>query len=191
MITYHEYEVFSALKLSSKGIICHEFEECRFENCEFEAMHLNNCKFIDCAFVGCCVINPVFDYCTMTGNDFLSCRLFGINWENLTNGFVGPINHLEKCQLRYNNFVNLSFPKFVFSGNEILDSLFGDCNLSHSKFSSCHLSRTEFFRCDLTGANFENADGYAVDISNCKLKGAIFSYPEVVNLLHNCGIIIK
>ena len=85
----------------------------------------------------------------------------------------------------------MSFRKFAFSGNEILDSLFGDCNLSNSKFSSCHLSGTEFFRCDLTGTDFENADGYTVDLSNCQLKGAVFSYPEVVNLLNGLGIVIK
>ncbi len=191
MITYHEYEEISGLRLSSTVVCNQEFAECRFENCEFETLHVKNCKFIDCTFTECRVINPVFDYCTMTGNDFMSCRLFGINWGNLSAGFVAPVERLEDCQLKYNNFVNMNFPKFTFSGNDILESLFGDCNLSHSKFSACHLNRTEFFRCDLTGADFENAEGYTVDISNCKLKGAVFSFPEVVNLLNGLNIVIK
>lgn len=191
MITYHECEEISDLKLSNTVVCNQEFVDCRFKNCEFETLHVENCKFSDCTFAGCRVTNPVFDYCTMIGNDIISCHLLGINWENLSTGFVAPVDHLEGCKLKYNNFVNVNFQKFTFSGNDILESLFGDCNLSHSNFSSCHLNRTEFFRCDLTGANFENADGYTVDISNCKLKSAIFSFPEVVNLLNSFGIIIK
>ncbi len=191
MVTYHEHETINGIKLNNTSFCNQEFVECRFENCEFENLHIKSCKFIDCIFTKCYVTNPVFDYCSMTSNDFIACRLFGVNWSNLSTGFVAPIEHLEECQLKFNNFVSVNFPKFNFSGNDILESLFGDCNLSRSRFSGCHLERTEFFRCDLTGASFEDADGYAVDISNCKLKGAAFSFPEVVNLLNGLGIIIK
>lgn len=119
------------------------------------------------------------------------CRLFSIHWGSLSSGFVSPIEILEDCQIKYNNFVSANYPRFQFSGNDILESLFADCNLTRSCFSGCHLEKTEFFRCDLSGANFENADGYTVDISNCKLKGAVFSFPEVVNLLNGLGITIK
>lgn len=189
--TYHEYEEISDLKRSNTGVCNQEFVECRFENCEFDTLHVKNCKFIDCTFSGCRVINPVFEHCAMTGNDFLSCQLFGINWDSLSTGFVAPVEHFEDCQLKYNNFVNMNLPKFTFSGNDILESLFGDCDLSHSRFSACHLKRTEFYRCDLTGADFECADGYVVDISNCELKNAVFSFPEVVNLLRGLDLIIK
>ena len=191
LISYHEHEKINDIQISNAAVCDQEFVECKFENCHFETLDIKNCKFIDCSFIKCVITNPTFDYCTMSGNDFLSCRLFGINWDHLSSGFVAPVEHLEDCQLKYNNFVNVHFSRFTFSGNDILDSLFGDCNLSHSKFSSCHLNRTEFFRCDLTGADFENAEGYKVDISNCKLKGAVFSFPEVINLLHDLPIIIK
>ncbi len=191
MITYHEHEVISGIKLSGTSFRWEEFAECRFEHCEFENLHMRNCKFTDCIFSKCCVTNPVFECCAMTGNDFMECRLFGINWSGLFTGFVAPIEHLEGCQLKYNSFVGVNFPKFTFSDNSILESLFADCSLSHSNFSRCHLERTEFFRCDLTGAAFQDADGYTVDISTCKLKGAVFSFPEVVNLLNGLGIIIK
>ena len=127
----------------------------------------------------------------MTGSRFTGCRLVSIHWEGVSSGFVSPIDALEDCQMKYNHFVSANYPRFRFSGNEIVDSFFADCNLSRSCFSGCHLERTEFFRCDLSGANFENADGYTVDLSTCPLKGAVFSFPEVVNLLNGFGITIK
>lgn len=72
-----------------------------------------------------------------------------------------------------------------------MESLFTDCDLSHSQFCGCHLTRTEFFRCDLTEVSFVEAEGYLVDLATCKLKKAVFSFPEVVNLLNGLGIIIQ
>lgn len=188
---YHEQEVFRSKRLSEERVQNQEFVECRFEDCEFQNLHLHTCKFVDCVFVGTRVINPVFDHCTMTGSSFGDCRLLGVNWGALSAGFVAPIAGLDGCQLKYNNFVNFNFPQFSFAGNGIQDSMFADCNLLRSSFSGCQLERTEFFRCDLREANFEQADGYTVDLDTCKLKGAAFSFPQVVNLLSGLGIVIK
>lgn len=190
-MTYYEHEVIRDRNLSGTPLYSSEFVDCTFENCVFENLHIIDCKFIDCAFLKCRITNPTFEHCTMTGSDFTECRLFGVNWGGLASGFIAPIDHLQNCQLKFNNFVNNNYPKFLFSDNDITESLFADCNLSRSKFCRCHLTKTEFFRCDLTGATFENAESYVVDISTCKLKGAVFSFPEVVNLLGGLGIVIK
>lgn len=191
MEAYREYEVINDLNFSNTAFKNMEFVECKFENCEFENIHLYFCKFIDCIFINCRVINPVFDNCSMTGSDFTECRLFGVNWSGLSYGFVSPIEHMKACKIQYNDFISCNYPKFLFEGNEILESLFSDCNLSRSRFNRCRLNKTEFVRCDLTGASFENAEGYAVDITSCKLKGAVFTFPEVTNLLNGLGIVIK
>ena len=190
-MTYYEHEDFTDLKMENETISNLELEDCRFLSCELQSVRFHNCRFVDCTFSECLAENPVFDCCSMSGSIFTSCRLLGIDWETLSGGFVGPIERLENCLLKYNNFVNGEFPRFTFSGNEILDSLFGSCNLTRCDFSSCHLNKTEFFQCDLSGTDFTCADGYSVDISNCQLKGAVFSYPDVINLLNGLGIIIK
>lgn len=191
MKTYYEQQVIKDINLNSTTLSHSEFTECSFENCEIENIQVISCKFTDCTFSKCRIINPVFDNCSMTDSSFTDCCLFGINWNELSGGFLSPIEHLQNCQIKYNNFVGGIYPKFIFDDNDILESLFADCNLSHSRFCRCHLNRTEFFRCDLRGASFENAEGYIVDISTCKLKGAVFSFPEVTNLLSGLGIVIK
>lgn len=191
MEQYHERETFTGLKLRDHTLRYEEFTECIFDNCDFDQLRLIGCKLIDCVFSKCSITNPVFDSCTVTSNDFIQCHLLGINWESLSAGFVSPLHRMESCQLKYNNFVGSSYPKFTFSGNDILESLFADCNLSRSQFTGCHLDQTEFFRCDLRGTSFDSADGYVIDLTNCKLKGAVFSFPEVVNLLNGLDIIIQ
>lgn len=191
MEEYYEGERITDLKLRSNTLCNTQFIDCHFENCEFENLRLVGCKFVDCVFSDCAVINPVLDICTMSGNDFISCRLMGIHWDGASSGLIAPIDHLEDCELKYNHFVGSRYQRFNFSGNRILESFFANCTLSHSNFRGCALNQTEFYSCDLTGANFENAEGYQIDISNCKLKSAVFSYPEVVNLLNGLKIIIK
>ena len=191
MENYHEHEVFRGISLRDTTLRHKEFIECQFENCEFENLQAVDCKFADCTFLKCRVTNPVLDCCSMTGGDFTECRLFGVDWRGLSAGFLAPIEHLKGCELKYNHFVGGNYPKFSFSDNTIRDSLFADCNFHHSEFRRCNLTKTEFYRCDLTGASFEDAEGYAVDISTCQMKGAVFSFPEVVNLLSGLEIVIR
>lgn len=191
MERYQEYQILQGITLCEATLRNMEFVECTFERCELDSVQFLHCQFTDCVFSQCKVTNPVFENCTMTGGSFEDCRLFGVNWSSLSSGFIAPIERLQGCQLKYNNFIGCDYPKFHFEENAITESLFGDCNLAKSRFCCCHLHKTEFFRCDLTGASFEGAEGYIVDISNCKLKGAVFSFPEVTNLLNGLGIVIK
>lgn len=191
MGTCYEHQIIRDINLNKDRFENTEFVGCRFENCEIENAQIAFCKFTDCTFLKCRIINPTFHHCTMTSCEFIECRLFGLNWKEVDSGFVPPIAQLKKCQIKYNNFVECNYPKFLFEDNDILESLFADCNLMHSCFCRCHLHKTEFFRCDLRGSSFEEADGYIVDISTCKLKGAVFSFPEVTNLLSGLGIVIK
>lgn len=78
----------------------------------------------------------------------------------------------------------MNLKKFHFAGCELTDSMFADCSLNESCFRTCRLDRTEFYKCDLRKADFREAQGYKIDITNCKVKGAFFSFPEVINLLN-------
>lgn len=191
METYHEHQIIRDVHLQNTAVRYEEFADCTFENCEFDTVQAIGCKFVDCVFSGCKIANPVLEGCIMTGSDFVDCRLLGVNWSVLSSGFIAPIAHLQGCQIKYNHFVGSNYPKFQFTGNDLAESMFADCDLSHSCFRRCQLHKTEFFRCDLTGASFEGADGYVVDLATCKLKGAVFSFPEVVGLLDGLGIVIK
>lgn len=191
METYREYETFEQITMIGELLSGTEYLACRFEHCVFENCQINRCKFTDCVFTNCRISNPTIEHTAMTSSRFEQCRLFGINWTHLSSGYIRPIDCFDRCQLKYNHFLNMEFPRFEFSDSDILASMFADCDLSDSMFRHCHLDDTEFFRCDLSNADFRDAVGYRVDLSNCKLRGAAFSFPEVVNLLGGLGIVIE
>ena len=53
------------------------------------------------------------------------------------------------------------------------------------------LGGTRFTRCDLQKADLRTAEEYAIDLETNKLKGARFSFPDVVRLLDGTGIVIE
>ena len=187
-----EKRTFEGLDLSCEEIKDIDFTECLFKNCIFENCELERCRFTDCSFSGCRVINLRAERTTMLDSTFRQCYLTGINWSQLqfSAGYISPIEYMDDCQLKYNNFVEANFSKFNFSNNSITASLFADCKLIESKFINCNLDGTEFFRCDLTKADFRNSTDYVIDLETNKLKGARFSFPEVINLLNGLGIVI-
>ena len=60
-----------------------------------------------------------------------------------------------------------------------------------SSFSECKLDKTQVSDCDIRNADFRGAVGYQIDIVTNRLKGARFSFPEVVSLLNGLGIKIE
>lgn len=188
---YREQEYIHDYHLSNVTIRDTEFIECTFKNCEFHRLQCINCRFCDCTFIRCKIIQPEFHICTLSSNTFKECRLIGIVWNGLSAGCLMPIDRLEQCFLRYNQFSDDHYVKFCFSDNDIVESTFADCHLSQSYFCRCSLQNTEFIRCDLQRTNFESAQGYQIDITSCNLKGAIFSFPEVTNLLNRLDIVIR
>lgn len=66
--------------------------------------------------------------------------------------------------------------------------MFEECNLKDSSFEKSLLNTTQFTNRDLRGADFREATGYQIDINTNKLKGAKFSFPEVINLLSGLEI---
>lgn len=188
-----ENEAFEDKDLVEDSLTGAEFVDCVFKNCTAENSILRGCSFTDCTFIGCTFVNLTPEHCNMSDSLFTDCRITGVSWGDYQFGgsYLLPIRRLEGCTLKYNNFVEMNLARCDFSGNTILFSMFADCNLTAAKFLKCNLDSTEFFRCNLTKADFRNASGYAVDLAESKLKGARFSYPDVVGLLNGLGIIIE
>ena len=82
----------------------------------------------------------------------------------------------------------MDIKKFDFSGNIIHDSMFDESCLKDCKFKGCDLTQTRFNICDIRSADFRESKGYLVDITNCKIKGAKFSFPEAMSLLDSLDI---
>lgn len=190
--TLWEQETFRQLNLVGQELCGVEFADCIFENCAFEQCSVQQCRWTDCQFINCEISNIKAEQTNMVDSIFTNCRLMGINWNEwiLGKSYLVPVRKFENCQLKYHQFVEMSFRKFDFSHTGITGSMFADCNLSGASFLGCTLDNTEFFRCDLTEADFRDAVGYIIDIETNRLKEARFSFPEVVNLLNGLGIVI-
>ncbi len=188
---YYANRVFEGMRCYGEIFEDYKFEECTFVNCVFEECALMRTSFLNCVFDRCKITSlKTGKYSKLQFCQFTDCKLVGIQWNELMSAgrFAAPISQFQNCYMKYNTFTEMNFKKFVFTGNEIADSMFADCQLNESKFKNCHLERTEFFRCDMQKADFRDATGYQVDIMTCQLKGASFSFPEVVNLLGSLQI---
>lgn len=189
-----ENEVFESLSFTYEKFEDCRFSECTFKDCQFEEVELSECIFSDCTFENCTVTKPKASLHTQLQDcRFIGCRLTEVNWSHMRpeGTFTDPIVALTDCFLKYNSFTEINFRKFDFSGNEITESMFAECELSESRFKGCKLDRTEFFRCDLQKADFRKASGYLVDIISCKMKNAVFSFPEAINLLGSLGVKVE
>lgn len=189
---YYEGQSFQNLRFEDRCLEELLFTDCIFTNCVLENCRLYKCIFSNCTFRSCRIISPEAEYSQIKQADFTECSLVGVNWSRLlpAGKFAEPLRRLQNCQLKYNTFSEMTLRKFPFTGSEITASLFSECVLTESNFRACPLDGTEFFRCDLRKTDFREASGYEIDLPSSKLKGAHFSFPEVLNLLNGLGITI-
>ncbi|NLY47228.1 MAG: pentapeptide repeat-containing protein [Tissierella sp.] len=188
---YYEAQEFEDLRFYGEVFENSRFVDCNFINCSFEDIKLINSQFIDCKFDKCLILNPKGEENSQIQSvDFMNCKLLGVNWKEVTSNdvFIDPINKIENSFLKYNTFFNMNLRKFDFSDNDIIESLFTECELGESKFKNCKLEKTEFLKSDLRKSDFRDAIGYEVDITSCKITGAKFSFPEAINLLNVLGV---
>lgn len=190
---YFEGERFENISLSEEVIEGYEFVDCRFLNCSFEKCKVLQCSLSECRFESCSMTEISGQYSDARFLELDKCALVGIDWSawKSSGRFGTAISRITDCKIKYNTFTEMAFPKFDFSGSSITGSMFAKANLSGSSFRGCDLADTEFFQCDLRKSDFRQASGYKVDVLSCQVKGAKFSYPEAINLLHYLGISVE
>lgn len=188
----YECHNFENIKFEKKEFVDYELYESTFKNCTFEECTFINSAISECRFLNCTMISPKIKDSKMKYCELDTCNLIGIDWQEwIPDGTITePMNSLKDSILKYNSFVDMSFHKFDFSKNSILDSAFANCRLTESNFFSCKLESTQFSGCDMRKADFREATGYEIAIGSNRLKGAKFSYPEVTRLLRELEITI-
>ncbi len=181
----HENEIFQTLQYNSELLIDIEYENCTFHQCTFSEVTCEEITFHQCTFRECTFRALHFIKSSMRNCIFENCELVGINWNELNKMKTAfPIfSTMRMCVIKYNNFIQIDLSKIDLSNSTLLDNYFQDCNLSRANFNNCDMEKTTFQSCNLTNANFRNACNYFIDTTNNKMKGAQFSYPEVLKLL--------
>ena len=170
-----------------------EFRDCTFEACRWQGLRAQNCSFIDCRFVRCQLSGVVFSFCLMRDAVMENFAFRSIAWGGLTGrrAVAPPFGARTNCSFQYSDFSGLALAGFDFSTCQFRECVFDGCALAGADFSGAPLGRTAFTRCDLQKADFRRAEAYAIDPAANKLKGARFSFPEVVALLDSTGIQIE
>lgn len=182
----YQNQIIENIKFENKLIEDSEFIDCSFINCIFENCSLDKCSFISCKFTKCNIINIKCKYSQLKFAEFIKCNLIGVHWINLLppGKIADPVSVLSDCFLKYNSFVRMELMRFDFSGNVIQESAFEECNLRECNFKGVPLESTQFLSCDMRNADFRESIGYGIDITTNKLKGAKFSFPDVISLLN-------
>ena len=189
---YFQGEVFDAL--DPGGVLREvEYNDCTFKNCRWDGVRIENCSFLSCTFEHCTWSGVVFSFSQMSDAWFSGCAFRSVAWGGLQgrSALVQPFGKAERCEFRYNEFSGMTLTRFDFSSCRFGDCTFDDCKLAGADFRGVPLGRTQFSRCDLEKADFREATDYAIDPTDNRLRGARFSFPDVVALLSGFGLKIE
>lgn len=170
-----------------------EYADCTFTRCRWQDLRVENCSFANCTFAGCQWSGVVFSFSQMREGRFTGCAFRGIAWGGLQgkSALARPLAAAENCMFQYNDFSGMALAGFDFSSCQFRDCRFDSCRLTGADFNGVRLGESQFTRCTLDRADFRDAQGYVIAPADNTLKGARFSFPDVVRLLDGTGIKIE
>ena len=185
-------EEFDNIDLSTQTIKNAEFEECTFTSCDFSEALFLSCRFIDCSFENCNLSVMKLTDSIVSGTDFLSCKMIGIDWtmcdfKSLLSS--EPIKFVNSL-LSDSNLFGLSLERIQMRECVARDVDFGSGSFMSADFSATDFKGAQFGNTHLEYANFTDATNIQLDIKTNHLKGAIFSRYEALFLLESMGIVL-
>jgi len=166
----------------------HEFISCQFIGLNLAELSLKGARFIECSFKRCNLSNASVTGASFRDVQFDHCKIIGVNWSSVSSFFE---LQFRECQLNYCVFQSLKMGSTVFKKCSLREVDFSESDLKNSNFSFSDLSASSFSGCNLEKADFRGAVGYVIDLSNVKIRKAVFSLPEVIGLLHQFEIEIE
>ena len=185
---YHIDKEFKNITYTDNLISEREFVNCVFENCVLTKLTFEDCYFENCVFKDSDLTMVNVKGSSFRAVKFEGCKMLGILWEEAATPIM--IN-FEECGLSFSSFWGLSLKKIKIEKCIAKEVNFSEANLSQASFKDSDLEGSIFMNTNLIKANFESAYNYFFDVNANKVKGALFSMPEVVSLLTGLGIKIK
>lgn len=185
-------EVFEKVDLCKTTIKGAEFEECVFISCDFSEAFFHSCRFIDCRFENCNLSLMKLTDSIISGSEFVSCKMIGIdwtmcNWKSLLTG--EPLEFIESI-LNDSNFLGLKLDNLVMRKCSAKDVDFRMGSFVKADFSASDFKGAWFEKTKLEYANFTDATNTQINLQNNYLKGAIFNRLEALFLLETMGIVL-
>jgi len=121
---------------------------------------------------------------------FTSCTLVGVDFTKTHPPLVFEPKFTD-CNLGFSVFSGLKLMKSSFVSCNLEEVDFAEAKMDETNFRNSELTRTIFNHSDLRGCDFRGAHNYTIDPRNNYLKGALFSEPDVLNLLKTLEIRIE
>ena len=194
---FEQLDMANAL-LNSKYFSSSVFIDCNLSNCNMSESTFNDCKFINSDLSQAQLTNAKLQDITFT-----KCKLMGINWTALEwrerfskrkSSFKKrrpfPIS-FDNCILNYSIFIGLDLYAVSFIDSMLKEVGFEDSDLESANFKNTDLTNATFNNTILLKADLSSAKNYTISAYTNKMKGAQFSFPEVMNLVYALDIEIS
>lgn len=164
------------------------YYNCVFERIQMDMANFRDCEFENCRFLNCSLKSLNFDFCKIIDCEFESCLLQGVN----ASGIMFPCTFsLEKCDLRFIDFIGLRLQKSKFLSTKFMDCLFEEADLRKSDFTGSEFTNTEFRFSDLSHCNFSMTDGLDINHDINKISSIKIPQEAGLKILKRMGVVIS
>lgn len=175
--------------LTIENLTTAEYENCVFQSCQLNGADLSNFTFVDCEFISSDLSSIRSKKTSFRDAYFRDCKLMGIHFEDCNP--YGLRCTFESCTLDYSFFYQCPLKGTKFSNCRLTEVDFTEAGLEGVSFEGCQLTGSVFQMSNLEKANFTGAQGFIIDPSNNRMKGAKFSQEGLAGLLIPFGIEIS
>lgn len=188
-LEYTEQQLFSRQDYTETPLAKGEYENCNFRDCIFAESDLSGNRFVDCTFAGCDLSNVKVMKTGFQETAFKDCKMLGFHFDDCDQ--IGLTVRFENCQLDHSSFYQVKLNHTVFLNSSLREVDFTEGDLRNTILDQCDLLGATFDHTNLERANLSTAFNYSIDPENNPVRGAKFSLPSVLGLLHKYQIDIQ
>lgn len=163
-----------------------QFYGCLFKNCDFTGAEFRGCRFTDCRFESCNLSLLRLPRTALSNVSFKNSKLTGVNWTEAAWPRVKlpGLLKFDNCVLADSVFLGLHLRETAIVNCRAVGADFREADLSKADLAGTDLAGALFGSTNLAGANLAGARNYAIRPADNVMKGARFSMPEAMALLH-------
>ncbi|MCT6592927.1 pentapeptide repeat-containing protein [Pantoea dispersa] len=163
------------------------YNSCTFSKIQLDTIDLRECELEQCRFIECSFRNVKLNFFKLIDCEFENCLLQGINVSDI----MFPCSFsLNKCKLRFVDFIGLRLQKTNFLLSSFNDCLFEETSLQGSDFTGSDFISTEFRRSDLSHCDFSLTEGLDLNHEINKISSLKIPQDAGSRILKRMGIVL-
>jgi fluoroquinolone resistance protein len=188
--TQYTDQTLEDLQYERAAINASEFHGCIFRRCSFVESVFHRCRFVECTFIQSDLSLVQVPGSVFSAVCFEASRVIGVNWAQAdwSGTQLGEPLGFHESAIRHATFIGLDLKRIQIKDCVATEADFREADLSGADFSGTDLSGSLFLNTTLRGADLSSARNYTIAPRQNDLRGAKFSLPEAMSLLHNLDI---